>query len=269
MGRLDDKVVVVTGGGSGIGQAITLGFLREGARVVVADRNPEASQATLAQAHAEGCRGRIEVVTADVSCEADVARTVAAARTQFGTVDVFLNNAGVLGKNPPIWDAKLDEWDHAFGVMAKGTFLGIKHAARAMREGGKEGVIINTASIAALSGGGAPLIYSAAKATVVSLTRSAAVELASLRIRVNAICPGGILTPMIDRGNPTATSEQLSKLQPWPEHGKPEDVAAAALFLASDEARFITGEVLVVDGGLTAAGPNIWRLPQSARSGVF
>src|SRR5206468_8728449 len=134
-----------------------------------------------------------------------------------------------------------------------------KHGARAMKRLGREGSIISTASVAGLSGGAGPQAYSAAKAAVINLTRAAAIELASDRIRVNAICPGGILTPLLHRGDEESTRERLEKLQPWPEHGSGDHIAGAALFLASDDARFVTGEALVVDGGLTAAGPQLWR----------
>ena len=162
-------------------------------------------------------------------------------------------------RSVPIWDVEVEEWDYTFDVLAKGVFLGIKHAARAMKRLGRGGSIINTASIAGLSGGGGPLVYSAAKAAVINLTQAAALQLAADRIRVNAICPGGVLTPLTDRGDPAAAAKRMEQMQPWPEHGKPEHIAGAALFLASDDSAFVTGEALVVDGGLTAAGPDIWR----------
>jgi len=179
--------------------------------------------------------------------------------SEFGKVDVVFNNAGLGGALGPVWDIEVEEWDYTFDVLAKGVFLGIKHAARAMKRRGGGGSIINTASVAGLSGGSGPLVYSAAKAAVINLTQAAALQLAPDRIRVNAICPGGVLTPLTDRGNPGAVAKQLDKFQPWPEHGKPENIAGAALFLASDDSEFVTGEALVVDGGLTAAGPNVWK----------
>jgi NAD(P)-dependent dehydrogenase (short-subunit alcohol dehydrogenase family) len=183
----------------------------------------------------------------------------------FGRLDVVFNNAGVGGALGPIWDVEVAEWDYTFDVLAKGVFLGIKHAARAMKRGGRGGSIINTASIAGLSGGGGPMIYSAAKAAVINLTKGAALQLAADHIRVNAICPGGVLTPLTDRGDPAAAAKRMEQMQPWPEHGKPEHIAGAALFLASDDSEFVTGEALVVDGGLTAAGPDIWRRLGSGR----
>jgi NAD(P)-dependent dehydrogenase (short-subunit alcohol dehydrogenase family) len=128
-----------------------------------------------------------------------------------------------------------------------------------MKAQGRGGVILSTASVAGLSGGDGPQAYSAAKAAVINLTRAVALELASDRIRVNCICPGGINTPLLHRGSPDAIAQILDRAQPWPDHGRAEDIAAAALYLASDDARFITGEALVVDGGLTCAGGNSLR----------
>lgn len=257
--RLRNKVAVITGGASGMGRATTMCFLQEGASVVIADYNEDTGKQTLAIASERGFRDRTRFIRTDVAKEPDVAAMIELAVSEFARLDIVFNNAGVGGALGPIWDIDVEEWDYTFDVLAKGVFLGIKHAARAMKRLGKGGSIINTASIAGLSGGGGPLVYSAAKAAVINLTRAAALQLAPDRIRVNAICPGGVLTPLTDRGDPAAVARQLDKLQPWPEHGKPEDIAAAALFLASDDSTFITGEALVVDGGLTAAGPDIWR----------
>lgn len=257
--KLNGQVAVVTGGASGMGQATVLRFLKEGARVVVADFNAQSGANTLALVADEGHADQVRFIRTDVTQEPDVEAMIAHAISEFGRLDIVFNNAGVGGAVGPIWDIDVDEWDYTFDVLTKGVFLGIKHAARAMKRQGEGGAIVNTASIAGLSGGGGPLAYSAAKAAVVNLTRAAALQLAPDRIRVNAICPGGIVTPLIDRGNPEALAPLMDKLQPWPHHGRGEDIAGAALFLASDDASFITGEALVVDGGLTAAGPEIWR----------
>ncbi len=257
--QLQDKVAVITGGASGMGRATVLRFLQEGARAVIADFNEDTGKQTLAIASERGFRDRARFIRTDVAKEADVAAMIALAVSEFGRLDVVFNNAGVGGALGPVWDIEVEEWDYTFDVLAKGVFLGIKHAARAMKRLGNGGSIINTASVAGLSGGSGPLVYSAAKAAVINLTRAAALQLAPDRIRVNAICPGGVLTPLTDRGNPAAAAKQLDAFQPWPEHGKPEHVAGAALFLASDDSEFVTGEALVVDGGLTAAGPNVWK----------
>jgi NAD(P)-dependent dehydrogenase (short-subunit alcohol dehydrogenase family) len=257
--RLQGKVAVITGGASGMGRATTVRFLQEGASVVIADFNEDTGKQTLALASEKGFREQSRFIRTDVAKEADIAAMIDLAVTDFGRVDIVFNNAGVGGALGPIWDVAVEEWDYTFDVLTKGVFLGIKHAARAMKRLGNGGSIINTASIAGLSGGGGPLVYSAAKAAVINLTKGAALQLASDRIRVNAICPGGVLTPLTDRGDPSAAAERMDKFQPWPEHGKPEHIAGAALFLASDDSAFVTGEALVVDGGLTAAGPDIWR----------
>lgn len=255
-GRLAGKVAVVTGGGNGIGRATVLRFLDEGARVVVADLNEETGRETMDLAAGAGAGGRARFVRTDVAREADVAAAVALATGDFGRLDVMFNNAGVAGAFGPITHIDEGDWDYTFAVLVKGVFLGMKHAARALKAQGGGGAIISTASIAGLSGGDGPQAYSAAKAAVINLTRAVAVELAPQRIRVNAICPGAILTPLIHRGNEEAMRPLLEKFQPWPDAGLPEHIAGAALFLASDDATFVTGEALVVDGGATAAGSN-------------
>ncbi|MBX3026575.1 SDR family oxidoreductase [bacterium] len=253
-GRLDGKVAVITGGGNGIGRATALRFLAEGARVVIADLNPASGEATMALARQAGAGERIRFVPADVAREADVAAAVQAAPAAFGRLDCVCNNAGVAGAFGPITHLEAEEWDQTFAVLVRAVFLGMKHGARIMKAQGEGGCFINTASIAGLSGGDGPQAYSAAKAAVINLTRAVAVELAPQRIRVNAICPGLILTPLVHRGDEAAMAPLAARCQPWPDAGRPEDIAGVALFLASDDARFVTGEALVADGGLVAAG---------------
>src|SRR5581483_9439859 len=212
--KLKDRVAVVTGGASGMGQATVMRFLAEGACVVVADFNEETGKQTLAVASDRGFRDRIRFIRTDVAREADVEAMIALAVSQFGRLDIVFNNAGVGGALGPVWDVEVEEWDYTFDVLAKGVFLGIKHAARAMKPMGRGGSIINTASVAGLSGGSGPLVYSAAKAAVINLTRAAALQLAPDRIRVNAICPGGILTPLTHRGNPETVAKRLDHFQP-------------------------------------------------------
>lgn len=261
--KLKDKVAVITGGASGMGQATALRFLDEGARVVVADFNEQNGKNTVALATNRGHTDKIRFIRTNVAKEADVKTMIDCAVSEFGRLDIVFNNAGVGGVIGPVWDIEEEEWDYTFAVLVKGVFFGIKHAARVMRKQGQGGAMINTASTAGLSGGSGPLVYSAAKAAVINLTRAAAVQLAPDRIRVNAICPGGILTGLTDQGNPEAAAKSLASFQPWPDHGRGENIAGAALFLASEDADFVTGEALVVDGGLTAIGPDMWR-----RSGI-
>jgi len=257
--RLTGKVGVITGGASGMGRATVMRFLAEGAKVVVADYNEKSGQETLTQAKTAGQANNVRFIRTDVAKEADIIAMIDCATSQFGRLDIVFNNAGVGGAIGPVWDITEEEWDYTFAVLTKSVFFGIKHAARVMKKQEQGGAIINTASTAGLSGGSGPLVYSAAKATVINLTKASAVQLAPDRIRVNAICPGAILTGLTDQGNPEAAAKGLDTFQPWPDHGVGDDIAGAALFLASDDSRFVTGEALVVDGGLTAIGPDMWR----------
>lgn len=251
---LSGRVAVVTGAASGIGRATALRFLAEGARVVFGDLNEQRSAELVDQV---GDDARLRFVRTDVADDADVAALIADALTAFGRLDVLFNNAGLGGAYGPITDMDVDDWDRTFGVISRGAFLGTKHAARAMIAQGEGGSIINDASIAGLGGGGGPVAYSAAKAAVLNFTANAAVELARHRIRVNAICPGLIDTPMVMGGGNTALVERLSSFQPWPELGRPEHIASIALFLAGPDSEFITGEAIRADGGMVAWGPRM------------
>src|SRR5271156_7117230 len=170
--RLQNKVAVITGGASGRGRATTRRFLDEGAWVVVADYNEDTGKQTMALAAERGFREPVRFIRTDVAQEPDVAAMIELAVSDVGRVDIVFNNAGVGGALGPVWDVEVEEWDYTFDVLAKGVFLGIKHAARAMKRLGRGGSIINTASVAGLSGGGGPLVYSAAKAAVINLTRA-------------------------------------------------------------------------------------------------
>ena len=169
----------------------------------------------------------------------------------------MFNNAGIGGAFGPITEIDVDDWDRTFAILLRSVFLGIKHGARALIEQGHGGSIINTASVAGLAGGSGPQAYSAAKAAVINLTLTTADELAPYRIRVNAICPGVIFTPLAMGRHPERLAEAVAALQPWPDHGSGDDIASAALWLASDESHFVTGDAIRVDGGLLAAGTRI------------
>ena len=176
------------------------------------------------------------------------------AEREFGGLDIVFNNAGIGGAIGPITELEVEHWDQTFAVMTRGVFLGIKHGARAMQRTGRGGSIINTASIAALSGKGGPLAYSATKAAVVNITMNAAVELAESNIRVNAVCPGIIFTELMHRGRAQEAEQVIEKIQPSTLRGEPEHIASMVRFLASDDSAFVTGTTQLVDGGYLANG---------------
>ena len=254
MQNLKGRVAVVTGGASGIGRSTVLRFLAEGANVMVGDLNMKAAEQLVSDAAAAE---RLAVIRTDVSEEAEVEALIGAATERFGRLDIVFNNAGIGGAFGPITEIDVDDWDRSFAILTRSVFLGIKHGARALIEQGHGGSIINTASVAGLAGGSGPQAYSAAKAAVINLTLTTANELAPHRIRVNAICPGVIFTPLAVGRHPERLAEAVAALQPWPDHGSGDDIAAAALWLASDESQFVTGDAIRVDGGLMAAGTRI------------
>jgi NAD(P)-dependent dehydrogenase (short-subunit alcohol dehydrogenase family) len=256
-GRLQGKVALITGGASGMGRDTVLRFLDEGAKVMIADLNQENGGKTLAEIEARGQAQSAAFMRCDVSEDSDVQRIVAETERLLGSLDIAFLNAGVGGAFGPIAETTVQEWDFTFAVLVRSVFLGMKHASTAMRRNGRGGAILSTASVAGLYGGAGSHAYSAAKAAVVNLTRNVAVELGPHRIRVNAIAPGAISTPLLHRGRPEKYQAQLTR-QPWPETGEGRHIADTALFLCSDEARFITGETVVVDGGLAAQGLSMW-----------
>ena len=257
-GRLDGKVAVVTGGASGMGRATALRFLEEGARVVIGDLNEDKARETLGLAGQRDQSDDIAFRVTDVAEEADIEALLEVAVDRFGRLDCLFNNAGIGGVFGPIDQLDVADWDKTVAVLLRSVFLGMKHGARILKRQGEGGSIISTASIAGIGGGGGPTCYSAAKAAVINLTKSVSMELAEQHIRVNAIAPGIIWTPLLRPDDPDTVLPEMLAKQPWPEPGRPEHIAAAALYLASDEAAFVTGECLTVDGGLLAQGPNLW-----------
>lgn len=257
MGVLEGQVAVITGGASGMGRSTVHRYCREGARVIVADMNEENGIAVLNEAKEAGYGDNVRFLRTDVSQEADIESLVGLSLSDFGALDIMFNNAGVGGAFGAIDRIHVEDWDYTFSVNTRGVFLGIKHASRAMKEAGRGGSIINTASVAGLGGGGGPTAYSASKAAVINLTVLAAVELAPFRIRVNSILPGGILTPLVHGGREEKVAAEMDKMQPWPEHGVGDDIAGAAVYLASPDARYVTGIYITVDGGLVAQGPSV------------
>jgi NAD(P)-dependent dehydrogenase (short-subunit alcohol dehydrogenase family) len=252
MGRLENKVAVITGAASGIGRASAVRFAGEGAAVVIADLNQDGGESAVRDCKEHG--GRAVFQRADVSTEADVQAMIARAVNEFGGLDIIYNNAGLAGALGPLEQTTVENWDRTLAVLLRGVFLGIKHAVPEMRKRGR-GSIISTASVAGLQGFNGLHAYCAAKAGVINLTRSAAGEFGKDRIRVNCICPGVINTPLAQRDVPGGreTVDQLFKTaQPYPRTGLPDDIAAMALFLASDDSEWVTGQAMVVDGGLVA-----------------
>lgn len=257
MARLDGQVAIITGAASGIGRATVEKFVAEGARVVATDLQAEKGR-ELEREHGD----QVIFQAGDVSNEADVSALVALASERFGRLDCIFNNAGFGGVSGELHETDTGiGFERTINAMLKGPLLAMKHAAPLLREQ-RSGCILTTASVAGLRGGYGPHVYSAVKSAVIGLTRSAALELGPFHIRVNAICPGGIATPIFagelaqDPGRNVDWSEtvrpHLAKIQPIPRAGEGADIANAACFLASDEASFITGQALVVDGGLTA-----------------
>src|SRR5579885_292506 len=268
MRRLENKVAVITGAASGIGRAAAIRFAGEGAAVVVADINEEGGNAAVRDCRENGGNGVFQF--ADVSREEDIRGAVERAVKEFGRLDIIYNNAGLGGAVGPIEKTSAENWDRSFAILLRAVFLGIKYAVPEMRKAGG-GSIISTASVAGIRGAAGLHAYCAAKAGVISLTRSAAIELARDRIRVNCICPGLIATPLtynrIPGGEQTAT-QLFAGFQPWPRAGRPEDIAAMATFLASDDSEFVSGQAMVVDGAVTSGmvGGSIGQGSQNASS---
>ena len=263
MRRLDSRVAVITGGASGIGAATARRFVAEGARVLIADL-----QVGVAAALAADLGPDAMVLRCNVAREDEVATALGAAVDRWGRLDVLFNNAGFGGATGPLEEIAGEEYDLTMDVLLKGVFLGIKHAAPVMKAQ-RAGSIINTASVCSFQAGIGSALYSVAKAGVLMLTQAAALELAEYNVRVNAVCPGYIATPLA-AGAPLADTEpervtaaldrlrtRNQDLQPLARAGEAEDIANMVLFLASDESAWVTGQGMVVDGGLLAGRP--WR----------
>jgi NAD(P)-dependent dehydrogenase (short-subunit alcohol dehydrogenase family) len=265
MARLQGKVAIITGAASGIGEATARLFAYEGASVLLADIDDERGE-KLAAAITDS-NGRAAYVHADVAIENDVRAMVEEAVARYGRLDTIFNNAGFGGATGPIAEIPVDEFDVTMGVLLRGVFLGMKYASPILAAQGS-GTIINTSSVAGLRAGYAPHIYSTAKAAVIQLTKTVAMELGEKGVRVNCICPGGIATPLLagafrgdDSDDATAlelVKSAISMFQPIQRAGLPQDIAAAALWLASDDSSFVNGHALVVDGGLT--GGVLWSM---------
>ena len=262
MTRLQDKVAIITGGASGLGEATVRLFHDQGARVVIADVAED-----LGQALATELGDRVRFVRCDVQSERDVEAAVANALTHLRRLDILFYNAGIGGSPASILDFSVADFDQVIGINLRGVFLGIKHAGRAMKANGG-GSIINTASTAAHIVGYSPYVYTAAKAGVLQLTRLAALELGELGIRVNSISPGMFYTRIywgrIPAAERDAVRERIAAAEtagnPMHRMGDPLEVARVALFLASDESSYVNAQDILVDGGSTrgARRSNTW-----------
>jgi NAD(P)-dependent dehydrogenase (short-subunit alcohol dehydrogenase family) len=251
--RLDGKVAIVTGGAGGIGRASALAFAREGARVLVADIDAERAGGVASEVAAGG--GEAEAFAVDVSDSAQVHAMVSRAMLRWGRLDVLFNNAGIFADGDvSVVDTEESVWDRVMAINLKGVYLGCKHGIPAMLAGGG-GSLINTSSMVALMGSAvSQAAYTASKGGVLALTREIAVEFAKRNIRANAICPGPLNTPLIeDLFKDPAAKQRRFVHMPMGRLGESEEIANAALFLASDESSFVNGAQFVVDGGMTAA----------------
>jgi len=253
LNRLDGKVALITGGGSGIGKASCLLFAREGAKVVVVDLKQDTAEGTVQEIAAAG--GEARAFAADVSKAKDAEAMVAFAEREFGRLDVAFNNAGVFHpQDESVTNTSEEIWDFVIDVNLKGVFFGCKYAIPALQRAGG-GSIINTASFVAIIGAAVPQIaYTASKGGVLAMTREIAVEFARQNIRVNALCPGPVETPLLAEllADPARRQRRLVHIPPG-RFARAEEMANAALFLASDESSYVNGSTFLVDGGITAA----------------
>jgi NAD(P)-dependent dehydrogenase (short-subunit alcohol dehydrogenase family) len=248
--KLANKIALITGAGSGMGRVASLLFAQEGAKVAAIDIDEKAAQETVRMIEAAGGKGL--AVKADVSKSADAQAMVAATVEKLGAPNIVYNNAGIEGKAAKIVDMGDEDFDRVIAINLRGVWLGMKYSLPHMIKAGG-GAIVNTASIAGLVGLRNSSAYCAAKAGVIAMTRVAALEYGRYNIRVNAICPGAIDTPMVSRvqGGGAMSERAINRISTLGRIGKPEEIAKMALFLASDDSSFATGAPFIVDGGWT------------------
>jgi NAD(P)-dependent dehydrogenase (short-subunit alcohol dehydrogenase family) len=255
MGRLEGKSVIITGAGSGIGRAASLLFSREGAKLIIVDRSDSVMEtATLVSESG----GTIEAVMADAGAESDVKGFIDKAVSKYGRLDAIWANAGISGGLVPLAEQTVEHWQEVLRVNLIGPFLAIKHAMPHMIKQ-NYGSIVCTASVAGLKAGASGHPYGASKAGVISLVQTTAYSLSGTGVRINAVCPGlietGMTKPVFDRAKERGTQDKIGQLNPLKRAGQPHELAAMGLFLASDDASYVNGQAIPVDGGLTASMP--------------
>jgi meso-butanediol dehydrogenase / (S,S)-butanediol dehydrogenase / diacetyl reductase len=253
-GRLNGKVAIITGAASGIGRATAILFAREGAKLVLADRYEEGLKETLELAKREG--GEAIIKRTNVAIEEEVKELIEWALRAYSCIDIVCNNAGITGQIANLEEQAGDDWRKVYEVNVLGAVFTTKHVAKHMQER-KSGAIVNTASVAGIRSGAGGNAYSASKAALINFTQTAACDLGGYDVRVNAVCPGlietGMTKPVFDLARERGKSDKLGSRCELRRYGLPEEVAYAILFLASDEASYITGQALPVDGGNTAS----------------
>ncbi len=248
--RLKNKIAIITGGGSGIGQAIALAFAKEGAKLLIADWSEKGGQETMVKI--KKIKGKALFIKTDVSQSKDIVQMAQACLKAYGKIDILVNNAGIALMAPNTVEMSEENWDKVLNVNLKSVFLGSKNIIPQMIKQGK-GKIINMASIAGLVGFNGAAAYCASKGGIVLLTKALSLEFAPKKININCICPGIIKTAMTkDMLNDPQTKQVFESSTPYPRIGEPEDIAMAAVYLASDESDFVNGEALAVDGGWIA-----------------
>src|SRR3954454_16019730 len=255
MGRLEGKSVVITGAGSGIGRAASLLFTKEGAKLIAVDRSESVKETAKLVTDAGGS---VEAVMADAGSETDVKAFIEKAVSKHGRLDAIWANAGISGGLVPIAEQTVEHWQEVLRINLIGPFLAIKHAMPHMIRQ-KSGSIVCTASVAGLKAGASGHPYGASKAGVISLVQTTAYSLSGTGVRINAVCPGlietGMTKPVFDRANERGTQDKIGQLNPLKRPGQPHELAAMGLFLASDDASYVNGQAIPVDGGLTASMP--------------
>lgn len=251
MGRFENQCLVVTGGASGIGAATVRGIVAEGGHVVVADLQEQQGRALV-----EELGDAAVFIATDVTVEEDIEAAIELAQSRFGPLTGMVNNAGIVGAVGSIMETSVDAFDRTMAILSRAVFLGTKHAARAMAKN-RRGAIVSLASTAGVMGGLGPHVYTMAKHGVVGLTKSAAAELSTHGIRVNAVAPGGTVTPMTNAlgdNTPETTTAMIASTSPLGFACMPEDIANGIMYLLSEEARYVTGHTLVIDAGATTGG---------------